>query len=60
MGLSFILPKQVTFAYQLSGLSQDWQAAGSRRTAYFSGLPRHVHLPHARFQPRRCGQRECG
>jgi ligand-binding sensor domain-containing protein/serine phosphatase RsbU (regulator of sigma subunit) len=38
-GLSFILPKQVTFAYQLSGLSQDWQAAGSRRTAYFSGLP---------------------
>lgn len=38
-GLSFLVPKQVTFAYQLAGLNQTWQSAGTRRTAYFSGLP---------------------
>ncbi|OYT73420.1 MAG: hypothetical protein CFK52_02305 [Chloracidobacterium sp. CP2_5A] len=37
-GLSFLAPDQVTFAYQLGGLSDAWQNAGSRRTVYFTGL----------------------
>ncbi|MGQ9896689.1 MAG: PP2C family protein-serine/threonine phosphatase [Acidobacteriota bacterium] len=43
-GLSFLLPKEVTFAYQLRGLDEKWQFAGSRRTAYFSGLPAGTYL----------------
>lgn len=38
-GLSFIKPEQVRFKYKLDGLDDEWQEAGTRRTAYYSYLP---------------------
>ncbi|NOT63910.1 MAG: hypothetical protein HOP19_27165 [Acidobacteria bacterium] len=37
-GLSFIKPDQVKFKYQMVGWDNDWVAAGTRRTAYYSYL----------------------
>ena len=38
-GLSFSVPERVQFRYRLRGLDQEWQNAGTRRTAYFTRLP---------------------
>ncbi|HMX27297.1 MAG TPA: triple tyrosine motif-containing protein, partial [Blastocatellia bacterium] len=38
-GINWSRPQQIRFKYQLAGLSQDWVETGTRRTAYFSGLP---------------------
>lgn len=37
--LSFVVPKQVKFKYQLVGLEHDWVDAGERRVAYYPYLP---------------------
>jgi signal transduction histidine kinase/ligand-binding sensor domain-containing protein len=37
-GLSLSVPERVQFRYRLSGLDQEWQNAGARRTAYYSRL----------------------
>jgi signal transduction histidine kinase/ligand-binding sensor domain-containing protein len=38
-GMSLLKPDQTRFKYKLTGLSDDWIDAGTRRTAYFSYLP---------------------
>lgn len=38
-GLSFVLPAQVLFKYQLEGFDPDWIDAGQRRTAYYTNIP---------------------
>jgi ligand-binding sensor domain-containing protein/signal transduction histidine kinase len=38
-GLNWRRPQQIRFKYQLVGFNHDWVEAGTRRTAYFSGLP---------------------
>ncbi|MPY87875.1 MAG: hypothetical protein GEU99_08140 [Luteitalea sp.] len=38
-GLSFVAPDKVQFQYQLEGYDQDWIDAGTRREAYYTGLP---------------------
>jgi PAS domain S-box-containing protein len=37
-GLSFVDPGRVLFKYRLEGFDEDWVAAGTRRTAYFTNL----------------------
>ena len=37
--LSLVAPEAMRFRYQLEGLEDDWVAAGTRRTAYYSKLP---------------------
>lgn len=38
-GLSFHRPEQVRFKYKLEGFDADWVDVGTRRVAYFTGLP---------------------
>lgn len=38
-GLSFLNPSQTTFRYRLYGHDPDWVGAGTRRVAYYGGLP---------------------
>ena len=38
-GLSFLNPSQTTFRYRLYGHDPDWVEAGTRRVAYYGGLP---------------------
>lgn len=38
-GLSFIAPERVRFRYKLEGYDEDWIAADTRRTAYYTSLP---------------------
>jgi ligand-binding sensor domain-containing protein/signal transduction histidine kinase/CheY-like chemotaxis protein len=38
-GLSLLVPKRSHFRYRLEGLDKDWVDAGTRRTAYYTGLP---------------------
>lgn len=37
--LSFVAPQKVAFRYRLRGFSEDWVAAGNRRTAFYTNLP---------------------
>lgn len=37
--LSLIAPERVSFRYRLEGYENAWVDAGSRRTAYYTGLP---------------------
>jgi ligand-binding sensor domain-containing protein/signal transduction histidine kinase len=37
-GLSFTAPQQVRFRYKLEGFENKWIDAGTRRTAYYTGL----------------------
>jgi ligand-binding sensor domain-containing protein/signal transduction histidine kinase len=37
--LSLLVPKRSLFRYRLEGFDQDWVDAGTRRTAYYTGLP---------------------
>jgi signal transduction histidine kinase/ligand-binding sensor domain-containing protein/CheY-like chemotaxis protein/HPt (histidine-containing phosphotransfer) domain-containing protein len=37
-GLSLMVPKRSQFRYRLEGLDKDWVEAGTRRTAYYTGL----------------------
>lgn len=37
--LSFAAPEKVQFRYKLEGWDRDWQAAGTRRQAFYSNLP---------------------
>lgn len=40
--LSFSIPERVRFRYKLDGFDSDWQEAGNRRQAFYTGLaPRH-------------------
>ncbi len=41
--LSFVDPSKVRFKYRLTGVDEDWQEAGTRRTAYFPFLPPGRH-----------------
>lgn len=36
--LSFTQPERVQFRYRLEGVDHDWQAAGTRRTAFYTNL----------------------
>lgn len=38
-GLSLAAPDEVRFKYRLAGYDDGWTDAGSRRTAYFTGVP---------------------
>jgi AraC-like DNA-binding protein len=38
-GLSFIVPKKITFKYRLEGYDTKWLDAGTRRKASYTGLP---------------------
>ena len=38
-GLSFTNPGQVRFKYRMEGFDSDWVYAGTRRVAYYNGLP---------------------
>ena len=40
---SFRAPEDVRFRYRLGGVDQDWVEIGSRRTAYFNGVPPGEH-----------------
>jgi PAS domain S-box-containing protein len=37
--LSFLVPERVLFKYRLEGYDKEWVAAGTRRVAYYTGLP---------------------
>jgi PAS domain S-box-containing protein len=37
--LSFVAPEKVRFKYRLEGYDQNWVAAGTRRSAYYTNLP---------------------
>ena len=37
-GLSFVIPQRVSFRYKLQGYETDWQAAGTRRSAFYANL----------------------
>ena len=37
-GLSFVIPQRVRFRYRLEGFDADWQDAGIRRNAFYTGL----------------------
>jgi signal transduction histidine kinase/ligand-binding sensor domain-containing protein len=37
-GLSFVIPQRVSFQYKLQGYETDWQAAGTRRSAFYANL----------------------
>jgi ligand-binding sensor domain-containing protein/two-component sensor histidine kinase len=39
-GLNFTAPDKVRFKYMLEGFDRDWIDAGTRRTAYYTNLPR--------------------
>jgi signal transduction histidine kinase/ligand-binding sensor domain-containing protein len=36
---SLLIPERVLFRYKLDGFDKDWQDAGARRQAFYSGLP---------------------
>jgi signal transduction histidine kinase/streptogramin lyase len=36
---SLLIPERVFFRYELEGFERDWQDAGTRRQAFYSGLP---------------------
>jgi signal transduction histidine kinase/ligand-binding sensor domain-containing protein/DNA-binding NarL/FixJ family response regulator len=38
-GLSLLMPERVKFRYRLVGYDADWVDAGTRRTAYYTGVP---------------------
>jgi signal transduction histidine kinase/ligand-binding sensor domain-containing protein/DNA-binding NarL/FixJ family response regulator len=38
-GLSLLMPQRVKFRYRLAGYDTDWVDAGTRRTAYYTGIP---------------------
>ncbi|MGH9163026.1 MAG: two-component regulator propeller domain-containing protein, partial [Vicinamibacteraceae bacterium] len=38
-GLSFVAPEKVRFRYRLEGYDRGWIDAGTRREAYYTGLP---------------------
>jgi signal transduction histidine kinase len=44
--LSLVSPEKSRYRYRLSGIDENWQEAGSRREAYYMGLP----PGHYRFQ----------
>ena len=37
-GLSFVVPQHVRFRYKLEGYDNDWQDAGTRRSAFYTNL----------------------
>ena len=37
--LSFVAPEKVRFRYKLEGYDSDWQDVGTRRQAFYNGLP---------------------
>jgi ligand-binding sensor domain-containing protein/signal transduction histidine kinase len=38
-GLSFMIPKKVSFKYKLDGFDKEWNDVGDRRIAYYTSLP---------------------
>ena len=48
--LSLTIPERVKFRYKLEGKDTDWQDAGTRRQAYYGGLPPR----HYRFRVMAC------
>lgn len=36
---SLTMPERVSFRYRLEGVDSEWQEAGTRRTAFYTGLP---------------------
>jgi PAS domain S-box-containing protein len=36
---SLLVPSRISFKYKLEGYDKDWVDAGSRRTAYYTGIP---------------------
>lgn len=48
--LSFLVPERVRFKYRLEGFEKGWVEAGTRRTAYYTGLPPGDY----RFQVQAC------
>lgn len=38
-GLSFVIPKHVSFKYRLEGYDKEWIDAKNRRTAYYTNIP---------------------
>src|SRR5262249_36197671 len=43
--LSLVVPEKVRFRYKLEGWDRDWQDAGNRRQAFYTGLaPRHYRF----------------
>ncbi len=38
--LSFAIPERVKFSYKLEGYNQNWIEAGTRRTAFYTNLPK--------------------
>ena len=38
-GLSFLAPERVRFRYRLDPFDRDWAEAGTRRVAYYTGIP---------------------
>jgi signal transduction histidine kinase/ligand-binding sensor domain-containing protein/DNA-binding NarL/FixJ family response regulator len=38
-GLSLLMPQRLKFRYRLVGYDTDWVDAGTRRTAYYTGVP---------------------
>jgi signal transduction histidine kinase/ligand-binding sensor domain-containing protein len=39
MSSSFSIPQKAKFRYQLEGYDKEWQEAGNRRQAFYTGLP---------------------
>jgi len=37
--LTFVAPQKVEFLYRLEGFDRDWVSAGSRREAFYTGVP---------------------
>ena len=45
---SLLTPGRIRFQYRLEGYDDDWQEAGSRRVAYYTGLPPGRYTFHVR------------
>ena len=48
--LSYLVPERVFFKYKLEGYDKEWVDAGTRRVAYYTGLPPNSY----RFQVMAC------
>ncbi len=48
--LSYLVPERVLFKYKLEGYDKEWVDAGTRRVAYYTGLPPNSY----RFQVMAC------
>jgi signal transduction histidine kinase len=41
--LSFVVPERVKFKYKLEGYDQNWVEAGTRRSAFYTNLPKGLY-----------------